>query len=286
MRKSIFVVALIVATFTANAAPTPTRTEIVQNYISRFLNIATLESVRSGIPTSIILGQGILESVCGTSKLALSANNHFGIKWNSPEDGAYVLRHDDDRNSCGERIQSRFIKYNSIEESFTHHTDFLMYRKNYSRLFNFDRTDYENWAKGLSQCHYATDPEYATKLIATIEKYRLYDFDIASFLTLEGEDDVESQVVQNNEAPQNSFEDAAQAEAQPTTQNSDISSHELGFEITSSAKAPKAKKPNVKPTVQPKKQEENELIEITNDDNYNGTRKKQQPVTTTHRSQR
>jgi hypothetical protein len=187
MRKTWLLVALIATIskvlFAANANATQ-----VNNYVTQYSQIAIYESVRSGIPASIILGQGILESQYGMGRLAKIANNHFGIKWTSAKDGEYVLLKDDDRDASGNLVQSRFIKYKSTEESYVHHTDFLMTRSNYKRLFTFDRTDYRNWAKGLSECHYATDPEYASKLINIIETYNLQQYDTPSVLALEEAD--------------------------------------------------------------------------------------------------
>ena len=80
---------------------------LVNDYVSQYLDIASYESARSGIPVSIILGQGIMESECGTSKLAVNGNNHFGIKWKSAEDGEYVMSRDDDRDRNGKLVASK-----------------------------------------------------------------------------------------------------------------------------------------------------------------------------------
>ncbi len=187
MRKTWLLVALI-ATITKTMFATNASSTQVNNYVTQYSQIAIYESVRSGIPASIILGQGVLESQYGMGRLAKIANNHFGIKWTSAKDGEYVLLKDDDRDASGSLIQSRFIKYKSTEESYVHHTDFLMTRSNYKRLFTFDRTDYRNWAKGLSECGYATDPEYTSKLINIIETYNLQQYDTPSVLALEEAD--------------------------------------------------------------------------------------------------
>ena len=187
MRKTWLLVALI-ATITKTMFATNASSTQVNNYVTQYSQIAIYESVRSGIPASIILGQGVLESQYGMGRLAKIANNHFGIKWTSAKDGEYVLLKDDDRDASGSLIQSRFIKYKSTEESYVHHTDFLMTRSNYKRLFTFDRTDYRNWAKGLSECGYATDPEYTSKLINIIETYNLQQYDTPSVLALKEAD--------------------------------------------------------------------------------------------------
>lgn len=237
MRIVTLMAALIAAFINIQATSTNVRPQHVSAYISAFLNLASYESARSGIPVSIILAQGILESQCGESKLARTANNHFGIKWKSPEDGAYILRYDDDTDKNGNKVPSRFIKYSSVEESYRHHTDFLMNRSRYSYLFKLSRTDYHGWAKGLSDCNYATDPQYATKLIHKIESYKLYEFDIPEVLSLEDEGESDLEVVDYN-AP------ALRREAQPiqtrrhgivaevsNINNNDEESSEL-FEIT------------------------------------------------------
>ena len=190
MRKYILIVAMIAAIIEveANTVSSFKPTQIVRDYVSTYLNIASFESARSGIPTSIILAQGIIESSCGSSYLATRANNHFGIKWKSSEDGQYVTMNDDDRDKRGNITPSRFVVYRSAEESYRIHSDFLMNRERYSRLFKLDRTDYRGWAKGLSDCHYATDTEYANKLIRCIEQYQLNQHDIPMVLSLDDED--------------------------------------------------------------------------------------------------
>lgn len=198
MRKIILVATLLVAILNIHATSSFNRPQQVSDYISTYLNLASIESARSGIPVSIILAQGILESQCGESKLARTANNHFGIKWKSNADGSYVMRYDDDKDKHGNKVASRFVKYDSAEESYRHHTEFLMNRERYSSLFELSRTDYRGWAKGLSSCNYATDPQYAAKLIQKIETYHLYEFDIPEVLTLEDETENDVQVVDYN----------------------------------------------------------------------------------------
>jgi hypothetical protein len=122
-----------------------------------------------GIPASIILAQGILESGAGKGDLANRANNHFGIKchdWTGES-----VRHDDDAS------QECFRKYNDASESFKDHALFLTGRGRYSSLFSLPKEDYEAWAKGLRSAGYATDPRYPQKLISYIERYNLGQFD-------------------------------------------------------------------------------------------------------------
>ena len=198
MRKTALLAALFAAFISIHAIAPFNRTQQTTDYISTYLNLASFESARSGIPVSIILAQGILESQCGNSKLAQIANNHFGIKWNNSADGDYITQYDDDKDKRGNTMPSRFIKYGSAEESYRHHSDFLMNRERYSSLFKLGRTDYRGWAKGLSVCHYASDPNYASKLIQNIENYRLNELDIPEVLSLDDEENDDIQVVDYN----------------------------------------------------------------------------------------
>ena len=140
-----------------------------KTFIKKYKSIAIQEMDRTGIPASIKLAQGILESGCGNSKLAINANNHFGIKchnWN----GASFTMDDDNRNEC-------FRKYRNPEESWVDHSEFLTSRPRYASLFKLSKTDYKGWAKGLKKAGYATAPDYAQKLIKIIEDEELYQFD-------------------------------------------------------------------------------------------------------------
>lgn len=143
----------------------------VNDYIAQYKNIAIQEMERSGIPASITLAQGIHESAYGNSELARKAKNHFGIKCTKDWQGKTMYKWDDEaKKSC-------FRFYNSAEDSYVDHTDFLMNRRHYAFLFSYDRTDYKRWAKGLKKAGYATDPRYPEKLIKTIELYQLQQYD-------------------------------------------------------------------------------------------------------------
>ena len=186
MRKSIASFALFALLCTnLSAAPSPSRSQLRENYIEQFRTIAIDESIRTGIPASIKLAQGILESGNGQSRLSLMSNNHFGIKWRSSSDGEYVESLDDDKDKKGKIILSKFVKYNSPEESFRQHSAFLMRNSIYRILFTYDRTDYRSWAYGLKKAGYATDPKYAERLIQIIETNNLDRFDIPTQLSLE-----------------------------------------------------------------------------------------------------
>ena len=138
-------------------------------YIEKYSAIAVEEMYRSGVPASITLAQGLLESDCGRSELAVKGNNHFGIKCHDWK-GRRIYFDDDRRNEC-------FRKYTHAEASFKDHSDFLRYRDRYKFLFDLNPTDYKGWAYGLKKAGYATDPAYPKKLMRLIEEYDLTRFD-------------------------------------------------------------------------------------------------------------
>ena len=144
--------------------------DVVVSYISKFKEIAMGNMKNYGIPASIILAQGILESGAGRGDLATTANNHFGIKCHAGWTGESV-KHDDDAD------QECFRKYDNPSESFKDHALFLTGRSRYSKLFGFSKGDYKAWAKGLRAAGYATDPKYPDKLISYIERYNLHEYD-------------------------------------------------------------------------------------------------------------
>ncbi len=139
------------------------------NYIDRYRQIAIEEMDLHGIPASIKLAQGILESGNGSSRLAVEANNHFGIKCTGDWPGGRTYQDDDAENDC-------FRVYEHAEQSFRDHSQFLL-RRRYEKLFTLDRTDYRAWATGLKEAGYATNPRYAELLIDLIERYELYQYD-------------------------------------------------------------------------------------------------------------
>lgn len=147
-----------------------TYAEEIQFYVDNFKEIAKNNMKTHGIPASITLAQGILESGAGKGKLAQSANNHFGIKCHTGWTGESV-KHDDDA------AQECFRKYQHPSESYRDHSLFLTSRPRYSSLFKLDKGDYEAWAKGLKAAGYATDVKYPDKLIGLIERFELYKYD-------------------------------------------------------------------------------------------------------------
>lgn len=144
--------------------------ERVANYIKEFSGIAKEEMLQYGIPASITLAQGILESGAGVGELTLKANNHFGIKCHTGWEGDTVYHDDDERGEC-------FRKYSDPKYSYRDHSLFLTQRSRYQELFKLRKDDYRGWAKGLRKAGYATDPKYPEKLIGIIERYNLEAYD-------------------------------------------------------------------------------------------------------------
>jgi len=147
--------------------------KVYANNTERYIDFhkATAQNEMSlyGIPASITLAQGILESGSGKGRLSVKANNHFGIKCHGWT-GKKIYHDDDEKQEC-------FRKYKDAKYSFRDHSLFLSERKRYSKLFKLKKEDYKGWAKGLKAAGYATDRKYPQKLISLIERYQLYEFD-------------------------------------------------------------------------------------------------------------
>lgn len=158
--------ALVVCFITASSFG---QNQKVVEYIQSFRELAMKEMQRTGVPAAITLAQGILESQSGESVLAKKSNNHFGIKCKTEWTGEKVYHDDDARGEC-------FRKYNSAEQSYIDHSDFLKTRAHYAFLFTLDPTDFEGWAKGLKKAGYATSPTYAQRLIDVIQRYNLQEY--------------------------------------------------------------------------------------------------------------
>ena len=168
--KRTLTIFLLIFTLALTASVADTRKSPQHIYIERYADLAVEEMYRSGVPASITLAQGLLESRYGQSELAVKANNHFGIKchnWN----GQKMYYDDDRKGEC-------FRKYKSVEESFRDHSDFLRFRDRYRFLFDLEPDDYKGWAHGLKKAGYATDSKYPQKLIRLIEEYELYRYDV------------------------------------------------------------------------------------------------------------
>lgn len=153
------------------------QTELRDRYVEQYSLLAVSEMERTGIPASIKLAQAILESRYGTSGLALESNNHFGIKCHKDWKGEGVYKVDDETNGWGRPIPSCFRAYNSAEESFIAHSEFLQSYRRYEDLFELDPDDYKGWAKGLKRAGYATSRSYHRDLINLIESLDLDQYD-------------------------------------------------------------------------------------------------------------
>jgi LysM repeat protein len=141
----------------------------IPEYIQQFKSIAIAEMIRTGVPASITLAQGIHESESGNSDLVRRSNNHFGIKCKSSWTGEFVFHDDDAQGEC-------FRKYTKAEESYIDHSNFLKGSDRYAFLFRLNPKDYKSWAYGLKKAGYATNPKYPVILIKYIEKYNLQDY--------------------------------------------------------------------------------------------------------------
>ncbi len=169
-KEPIIIVKETPKTVVAEPAPNASYAEVVATYIANYKEIAKEEMLQYGIPASIKIAQGILESGAGRGDLSRRSNNHFGIKCHTGWTGDKV-HHDDDE------LQECFRKYNDPKYSFRDHSLFLTTRPRYGDLFKLKKDDYKGWATGLRKAGYATDPKYPEKLIGIIERYELYKLD-------------------------------------------------------------------------------------------------------------
>ena len=168
-----FFISLIVLIITHNIQAQSENQKISpEEYINTYKNIAIEKMLEYKIPASITLAQGLLESGNGNSRLAVQANNHFGIKCHMEWTGETFIQDDDAKNEC-------FRKYKNPNESFKDHSLFLSTRNRYAFLFDLDIKNYKAWAKGLKKAGYATNPKYPQLLINLIERYELYKYDNA-----------------------------------------------------------------------------------------------------------
>lgn len=167
------------------------QSDLVRNYIEQYKDLAISEMMRTGVPASIKLAQGINETMAGTSDLVMKSNNHFGIKCKSNWSGESVKHNDDERGEC-------FRKYPAPEDSYRDHSDFLRGSPRYAFLFDLDPTDYAGWAWGLKKAGYATNPRYALSLIKTIEDYGLQEY---TLIALGKQKDKTTDVAVLTEAP-------------------------------------------------------------------------------------
>lgn len=195
----------------------------IESYIAQWAPTAVREMYRSGVPASITLAQGILESRYGLSTLAADGNNHFGIKCHKDWTGKKQYHDDDAKGEC-------FRVYDSAEESFRDHSDFLRYRDRYKFLFDFETTDYKSWAYGLKKAGYATDPGYPGKLIKYIEDYKLYEYDTMPLAGVDGLEKQAEEVVKD---------EGEKVEATPEPKHSTVKEDKVKEKAKAKAKAQK-----------------------------------------------
>lgn len=166
-KKAICLAAILCACAVQLAAQTRLTRE---EYIDRYKSIAVAHMERYGIPASITMAQGILESDCGNSRLSTQSNNHFGIKCKRGWTGRKIYHDDDAKGEC-------FRCYPTVEASYRDHAEFLDSQPRYDSLFAYSNTDYRSWARGLKAAGYATAPDYAQRLVRIIEESELYLLD-------------------------------------------------------------------------------------------------------------
>lgn len=165
IRKYLVYLILLCVPFGAQA-----QQSAYEGYIHEYSSMAVDQMKRYGIPASVTLAQGLLESSAGRSRLATKGNNHFGIKCGGRWNGPYMLANDDAPNE-------RFRVYKNARESYEDHSKFLLENRRYASLFKLDKKDYKGWARGLKEAGYATNPAYANSLITLIERYDLHKYD-------------------------------------------------------------------------------------------------------------
>jgi LysM repeat protein len=189
MPRKLSIILPFILFFSNIQAQTYSKADIVI-YISKYKQAAINKMNLYKIPASITLAQGILESGAGSSDLATIANNHFGIKCGDNWKGDTYTKDDDQKDEC-------FRKYNSVDDCFDDHSNFLTSKARYSDLFKLNVTDYKEWAQGLQNAGYATSKEYATRLIKLIEDYELFEYDKMYKAIIVGKKDNENQGASN-----------------------------------------------------------------------------------------
>jgi LysM repeat protein len=180
----------------------------IEEYVNTYKDIAMKEMIRSGVPASITLAQGILETESGNSALVKKSNNHFGIKCKETWTGPSVSHDDDAPQEC-------FRKYEDAIASYMDHSDFLRTRKHYHFLFDLDPLDYKAWAHGLKKAGYATNPKYPQILIKYIETYNLHDYSLLAM----GKKPAVQQSIPRQEAPTTIAKNETAVQLQPKSED-------------------------------------------------------------------
>lgn len=170
------------AAFTVFFSKAQYNSGFVKQYIDTYKELAINEMIRTGVPASITLAQGILETQAGQCDLLKQSNNHFGIKCKTEWQGNVVYHDDDLKGEC-------FRSYACAADSYKDHSDFLKTRPNYAFLFKLDPTDYEGWAKGLKKAGYATNPKYSFILMKIIVDNNLQDYTLTALERMQNPQD-------------------------------------------------------------------------------------------------
>lgn len=182
MKKIFILLACCLLLLPAAAFPQPAEYKMTRpEYVEKYKDIAIKEMLENNIPASITLAQGLLESDAGNSALAMYANNHFGIKCHADWKGETYIQDDDAKDEC-------FRKYKIAEESYDDHSEFLKSKGRYAFLFELRKTDYKGWAEGLKEAGYATDKNYADRLIKLIDDYKLHQYDRMQQIAIDKKD--------------------------------------------------------------------------------------------------
>lgn len=175
----------------------------IYGYIEQYKELAVAKMHEYKIPASITLAQGIFESACGTSRLAVEGNNHFGIKCHKEWDGDTIIVDDDEQGEC-------FRKYEMAEDSYDDHSLFLTSRPRYNNLFKLDVMDYKAWAHGLKAAGYATNPKYAERLISLIERFNIAEHDTVYLYQIQKIEITADESAQKEKKNGNDHEETAQ----------------------------------------------------------------------------
>lgn len=191
MKKNILLLIVFASTAMMASAQTTSVKERTEAYINSYKDLAIQEMLRTGVPASIKLAQGILESQFGESPLAKNANNHFGIKCKAEWTGEKTYQDDDARGEC-------FRVYTSASESYRDHSDFLKTRPHYAFLFKLEPTDFSGWAYGLKRAGYATNKTYPEKLLRVIEDYQLQQYTVQGIALLNNKKTPATESIETN----------------------------------------------------------------------------------------
>lgn len=198
MKKVLIIVFLLLSTiFISNAQSVPALTK---SYAEKYKDFAVEKMKKYGIPASITLAQGMLESNYGRSSLAVKANNHFGIKCHKDWKGATIFADDDLKNEC-------FRKYPSVKDSYDDHSLFLKTKNRYAFLFDLQSNDYKGWAYGLKKAGYATNSQYAIVLIKMIEDYNLNAYDKAIYIPVAQLKNHKIEKIKSTQSQESDFDD-------------------------------------------------------------------------------